>query len=168
MSAWKRPFVIGVHTSGQNLKTRASGRLKHPLFYALLFCLLSSRAKYASLRFLASRFASSSRQTPRPILKPKIKLKVRCARLGAFGFGHCCRHRFEQGDHECGFTAQGDKLICLVHAGRWNRVRARVGSDNGLCRKRLVFGSSRQGDRRNQNAERSRACINRHLSRHTD
>jgi hypothetical protein len=36
MSAWKRPFVTGIHTSGQNLKTRSSRRLKHPLFYALL------------------------------------------------------------------------------------------------------------------------------------
>ena len=37
MSAWKRPFVTGIHTSGQNLKNEIKqAGLKHPLFYALL------------------------------------------------------------------------------------------------------------------------------------
>jgi hypothetical protein len=34
ISAWEIPFVTGIQTSGQNLKTRSSRRLKHWVFYA--------------------------------------------------------------------------------------------------------------------------------------
>ena len=78
------------------------------------------------------------------IRRPRLRVRT----LGEFSY-----HRCQQGEHEVGFALQRDELIRFVHAGRWNRIGARVGRDNGFRRKRLVIGNSRKADRRNQNAE---------------
>jgi hypothetical protein len=73
-------------------------------------------------------------------------------RLRLCSLGERSHHWLEQGEHEGGFALQWNEMVRFVHAGRWNRIGARMGCDNGFGRKRLVIGDSRKADRRNQNA----------------
>ncbi len=79
----------------------------------------------------------------------KLELRTRRIRLRRPGHRYCFDHRFDYGDHEAGFALQLNESIRFVDAGRWNRVGARVGSDNGFRGKRLFIGDSRKGNRGN-------------------
>src|SRR5260221_134722 len=81
------------------------------------------------------------------------------------GVGDRSQHRLEHSEREAGLALQWDEVILFVHTGRWNAIGARVGSDNGFCRKRLLIGDARKSDRRNQYAEGSRAGVDRQVSR---
>src|SRR5262245_22718434 len=100
----------------------------------------------------------TSRGQCTPWNSPEAQLLVR-------GFGERSQHRLEHSEHEAGFALQWDEVILFVHTGRWNAIGARVGSDNGFCRKRLLIGDARKSDRRNQYAEGSRAGVDRQVSR---
>jgi len=102
----------------------------------------------------------------RPSAGQSNSLRARAeAQLLVRGLGERSQHRLERSKHEAGFALQWDEVIRFVHAGRWNRIGARVGSDNGFCRKRLMIGDARKSDRRNQYAERFRAGVDRQVSR---
>ena len=61
--------------------------------------------------------------------------------------------RLGQSEDETGFSFHGNELVRLMDAGRGDRVRPGMGSDNGFGGDGLVIGDGCQGDCRNQNAE---------------